>query len=316
MVKEEVEDRFKPFVRNDIPLTGLELIKTIFVGMFILPIRILFFMIWFGLYLIFMSIGTKDIKDFTKPIDEKHRFWFDEILDTFNIIFGVRLTDFFSICIGFNCIRVKGDNSMENENGVKANIIVSNHISWLDIYMLMITAEKLPAFVSKAEVKKVPVIGWLSEAWQCIYVDRSVKNIGTAQLIAERAQNFDFPAVVVFPEGTTSNGRYMLKFKSGAFISGAPVKPVLLKYPSKKYSPCYESELFSTHFFRIMTQFINFCEVEYLPVYEPSEEEKKDPKLYALNISKYMSKHLNVELTESSYDDKRDYLKMIRNNKI
>eukprot|EP01095_Lingulamoeba_sp_RSL-Kostka_P003947 TRINITY_DN15063_c0_g1_i1.p1 TRINITY_DN15063_c0_g1~~TRINITY_DN15063_c0_g1_i1.p1 ORF type:complete len:317 (+),score=97.39 TRINITY_DN15063_c0_g1_i1:65-1015(+) len=311
---EEIEERFKPYVRNDVPLSNpVELIKTIFVSMFILPVRILFFMIWFGLYLIFMKIGTKDIKDYSKPISKEERYWFDNVLDTFDFIFGIRLSDFYSICLGFPCIRVTGNNKMESDDGVKTNLIISNHSSWIDIYMLMVTAEKLPGFVSKVEIKKVPVIGWLSQAWQCVYVDRvNGKGIGTSQLIAERANDFDFPPVVVFPEGTTSNGKYFLKFKSGAFVSGAPVKPVIITYPSTKYSPCYESEKFLTHFFRVMTQFVNYCHVHYLPVYVPSEEEKEDPKLYALNLSKYMSKYSSQTLTESSYDDKRDYLKLIR----
>ncbi len=36
--------------------------------------------------------------------------------------------------------------------------------------------------------------------------------------------------MLLFPEGTTTNGRFMLPFKSGAFLAGAPLQPVVLRY--------------------------------------------------------------------------------------
>lgn len=38
------------------------------------------------------------------------------------------------------------------------------------------------------------------------------------------------------------------------------------------------------------------CEIEFLPVYHPSEEEKTDPKLYANNVRKLMAKYLSIIL--------------------
>ena len=37
----------------------------------------------------------------------------------------------------------------------------------------------------------------------------------------------------MFPEGTTSNGRYLLKFKKGAFIHNLPITPCILEYKSR-----------------------------------------------------------------------------------
>lgn len=36
---------------------------------------------------------------------------------------------------------------------------------------------------------------------------------------------------MLFPEGTTSNGRFMLSFQNGAFVPGYPVQPVVVRYP-------------------------------------------------------------------------------------
>ena len=43
------------------------------------------------------------------------------------------------------------------------------------------------------------------------------------------------------PEGTTTNGNYILPFKTGAFLAGTPVQPVILKYPYTRFSPAWDT---------------------------------------------------------------------------
>jgi lysophosphatidylcholine acyltransferase/lyso-PAF acetyltransferase len=47
---------------------------------------------------------------------------------------------------------------------------------------------------------------------------------------------FNFPA-----EGTTTNGDFLLPFKTGAFLARVPVLPVILRYPYKRFSPAWDS---------------------------------------------------------------------------
>lgn len=42
-------------------------------------------------------------------------------------------------------------------------------------------------------------------------------------------------------EGTTSNGDYLLPFKTGAFLAGTPILPVILKYNYSRFSPAWET---------------------------------------------------------------------------
>lgn len=42
-------------------------------------------------------------------------------------------------------------------------------------------------------------------------------------------------------EGTTTNGDYLLPFKTGAFLAKAPVQPVILRYPYTRFNPAWES---------------------------------------------------------------------------
>lgn len=51
------------------------------------------------------------------------------------------------------------------------------------------------------------------------------------------------------------------------------------------------------HFLRVQTQFANFCEVEVLEPYLPSEAERKDPRLYADNVRLLMARKLGAKLS-------------------
>lgn len=54
---------------------------------------------------------------------------------------------------------------------------------------------------------------------------------------------------------------------------------------------------------RTLTQFHTFCEIEFMPVYHPSEEEKKDPKLYARNVRNLMAQELGIPVSDYTFDD-------------
>jgi lysophosphatidylcholine acyltransferase/lyso-PAF acetyltransferase len=50
-----------------------------------------------------------------------------------------------------------------------------------------------------------------------------------------------FRAIWYSAEGTTTNGDYLLPFKTGGFLAKAPVLPVILKYPYQRFSPAWDS---------------------------------------------------------------------------
>jgi 1-acyl-sn-glycerol-3-phosphate acyltransferase len=112
-----------------------------------------------------------------------------------------------------------------------ARLIVSNHISWLDISV--IAASDLTRFVSKAEVASWPIAGWLANAAGTFYIRRGAG--GTKQLTQALAAHLrGGGAVTLFPEGTTTEGGGMLKFQprlfAAAIDSDSPVQPLALRY--------------------------------------------------------------------------------------
>jgi len=130
---------------------------------------------------------------------------------------------------------------------------------------------------------------------QPIYVCREDHNSrqATIQDILNRVSSKDdWPQIMIFPEGTCTNRTSLIQFKPGAFYPGVPVQPVCIRYPNKVDTVTWTwrgPDVFIL-IWRTLAQFHNFVEIEFLPVYVPSEEEKKNPKLFALNVQKIMAK--------------------------
>ena len=89
---------------------------------------------------------------------------------------------------------------------------ISNHVSWVDI--LALAGASGTAFVAKAELGKVPVIGWLCRLNRTVFVSREDRG-GIADQINRLREAFaDNWSVTVFPEGTTTDGQSLLPFKT------------------------------------------------------------------------------------------------------
>ena len=91
-------------------------------------------------------------------------------------------------------------------------LILSNHVSWLDI--CVISALTPVVFVSKSEVSRWPVFGWLAKLQRTIFIDRQARHrTGDAtREIGGRLLRGD--AVVLYAEGTSSDGVRVLPFRS------------------------------------------------------------------------------------------------------
>lgn len=91
-------------------------------------------------------------------------------------------------------------------------LIVSNHLSYLDI--LVLSSVTPAVFVSKADVRRWPVFGWLSMLGGTLYIERERRtHVGVVNREIASALADGVP-VVVFPEGTSSDGKTILPFRS------------------------------------------------------------------------------------------------------
>lgn len=108
---------------------------------------------------------------------------------------------------------------------------VANHVSWTDIPMLGQLAPL--SFLAKAEVRQWPLAGWLAQCAGTLFIRRGA---GDGLLLARRIAGRlgDGCPLLVFPEGTSSDGRQVLPFHgrllAGAIEMGVPLQPVALRY--------------------------------------------------------------------------------------
>jgi len=111
-------------------------------------------------------------------------------------------------------------------------LLVANHISWLDIYVINAVAPA--AFVCKAEVRQWPLIGWRCERTETVFMPRGSRNAARHASGIVTARLREGWQVAVFPEGTTSDGGTLLPFHGallqGAVDAGCRVQPLALRY--------------------------------------------------------------------------------------
>ncbi|KAK1868812.1 hypothetical protein I4F81_011295 [Pyropia yezoensis] len=155
-------------------------------------------------------------------------------------------------------------------------------------------AADCPAFVAKEGVRSLPLIGRVAVGLGSLFVDRLAGGAGHP--------------LAIFPEGTTTNGRFLLRFRTGAFVAGLPVSPVVLSYGSPGgWSPTYESISAVAFVAGLLARPAHRVTVRQLPLYVPSAAERADARLYADNVRAVMAAAGEVGVSDSDFTDKLEY---------
>ena len=96
-------------------------------------------------------------------------------------------------------------------------LIISNHVSWLDIPVL--SAIGPVSFIAKKEVSGWPFVGSLARLQRTVFVDRERRlTVGdTASEVEARIMDGDY--IILFAEGTSSDGNQVMPFRSALFAS-------------------------------------------------------------------------------------------------
>lgn len=111
-------------------------------------------------------------------------------------------------------VKVKG---RENINPKQPYVIVVNHQSAYDIIVLYARLGIDFKWVMKKEIKKIPGVGFGSQACGHIFIDRSSTKAAIETINSAKSKIKDGTSLVIFPEGTRSRTDEMLPFKKGAF---------------------------------------------------------------------------------------------------
>ena len=136
-------------------------------------------------------------------------------------------------------------------------LLVSNHVSWLDIPV--IAAARPCYFLSKAEVSEWPVIGWLARAVGTLFIRRGggESRAKTTEIRARLARGH---GILVFPEGTTTDGTRVRRFFPQLFAAAGddtPVQTVAVRYRDEQGRldssvPFINDDEFHHHLWRLL----------------------------------------------------------------
>ena len=119
--------------------------------------------------------------------------------------------------------------NIQNTRKTEAAIYAANHASPLDIPAMFLSLPVPGYFISKMELKKIPLMGWYMSISGMIFIDRknrekAMESMRTAGKQIKKGKN-----VIVYPEGTRSKNGVLQQFKRGSFImakeSLLPIQP-------------------------------------------------------------------------------------------
>ena len=202
----------------------------------------------------------------------------------------------------------------------KYSLIISNHIGFFDVVVLM--AKYSVGFMAKIDVKDYYFVGPIATAMHCLYIKRESSEERKKifdQL--EETQKFFYEGkflapLAMFPEGTTTSGRNILKFKKGTFYALLPVKPVIINhYQESNYHLSIGAGA------AVMSYIKNFCHfreslyVIEMPVIKPTEYMyekykhlgKEKWEIYAEVVRKIYSEIGNLKESSLGLRDEKKY---------
>ena len=163
-----------------------------------------------------------------------------------------------------------------------ASLVVANHISWLDIPLLFSLAPM--GFVSKAEVVKWPILGFIARFGNSLFHDRGSQDSSRRVLVAMIERLLQGKRITIFPEGGILPGLDIKPFHARMFAaaveSNTVVQPVMLRYV--KDGRHYEAirfkpgEHFLANFFRVLAQPSLLAEVAILEPIAAKDQPRKE----------------------------------------
>ena len=157
----------------------------------------------------------------------------------------------------------------------KYSLIICNHIGLFDVILIMYLFQ--PGFIAKKLVSNYPFFGSVARGLNCLFVDRENESARKKIMddIYNRQKNYiegkSLAPLAIFPEGTTTSNRNILKFKKGAFYHLLPIKPqiILIDQNSPFHIACGVQNIFF-HTWRVMSYSFNDLSYIDLPVIHPT----------------------------------------------
>ena len=161
-------------------------------------------------------------------------------------------------------------------------LFVANHISWIDIIAL--SAVLQVKFISKESLKYWPLIGWLATSVGTLLIRRGKYFVVTRVVALIKRELKQRHAVLVFPEGTTTDGRQVTAFRSALLqsvsYSDASVQAVALQYHTAtgldRHAPYIGKDNFVFHLLRLSMRDKTQLKLQFTPEFSTQELDRRE----------------------------------------
>lgn len=137
-------------------------------------------------------------------------------------------------------------------------MVISNHVSWLDILVVAAAAE--PHFVAKSDIADWPLVGWIAKSVETFFIRRGKG--GSRPLLDQLVPwlRDGSESIAIFPEGTTTDGSDVLpmhpRLFSAAIEAQVPVQPVALQFHAdqrgQSVAPFIGDDTLVAHILRVL----------------------------------------------------------------
>ena len=207
----------------------------------------------------------------------------------------------------------------------KYSLIISNHLGFFEIVLCM--ALYAPGFIAKKDIENYYFIGQISSGLNCFFVERKSQKDKKIifDLLLQRQQSFYdgsfLSPLVIFPEGTCSCGRNILRFKKGAFYSLLPIKPQIVSVNQKKsYHLSVGASNVVLAYMKNLCHFFSTLYVAMLPTIRPTDYMfdnykhlgKEKWEIYMNVVRKIFSEVGGLEEADMGFRDLNRYIKAMR----
>lgn len=161
-------------------------------------------------------------------------------------------------------------------------LVVANHISWLDIVVLHRCAAM--GFVSKAEIRRWPVLGFLARVGGTVFHERGSRDSAESVSRAMSERLRDRARVAIFAEGGILPGpgvkRFHARLFKAAIEAECPVQPVMIRYRFQgsvdDFAGFAARESFPANLLRLMGRPRRECDVAFLDAFDASGRARRE----------------------------------------
>ena len=312
----DIQEKYAPLVPND----SLNYFSFISIGIITFPIRI--FIILFIFYCLKINLKILKLIYRSHESNENQRlklekatyFWMSLYFFVNNISTEKNEIEYKDIYKKY-----LGDNYDFNQNNF--SVYISNHFGYLEIAAYM--REYAVSYLVTYELLQTPAIGAAMAELGSFFVNRENEEsrINCLKILSKRQNDFynkkNFVKTLVFPEGTTTNGKYIASFKRGVFISLLPIKPLIVIH--YEGFPCSTNRFY--FFVRTVATFKIKIKYAELPVIKPTDymfEKYKDLgkdkwEIYAKVVNKIYSEIGGFKETDIRFRDRVLYYQIAEN---